>query len=146
MTGGGAWTGCDIGGATGGARAPPPVGGNATRCPPDEPRVEVVPDDAAFADAVECPAKPMAATAERTAAATSDTATAPRVINDTDSIPRSREWAIRRDVEEPRELMRMSLMRRSLGNGRLGLIGNGLENDMNAGRALRHGYHVERNP
>lgn len=64
----------------------------------------------------------------------SDAATAPRVIFDTDCIPRSRVRAIRRG-EGPRELVRISPMRRSLRKGRLGLIGNGLENDMNLRRA-----------
>lgn len=42
---GGAWTGCDTGGATGGTSAPPsPVGGSATRCLSDDPRIDVDPD------------------------------------------------------------------------------------------------------
>ena len=90
MTGGGAWTGYEIGGATGTSAPPSPVGGSATRSPVDDPRADVVPDDDPVPVALAWPAKPRAATAERAAVSASETATVTRVTLETDRIPRSR--------------------------------------------------------
>ena len=89
----------------------------------------MVPDDDPVPVALACPAKPMAATADRAAVSVIETAMVTRVTLETDRIPRSRTWALRRVDEDPFRLVRISLMRHSLGRGPLGLIGNALEND-----------------
>ena len=89
----------------------------------------MVPDEDPAPAALAWPAKPRAATADRAAVSVSETATVTRVTVDTDRIPRSRTWALRRVDEDPFRLVRMSLMRHSLGRGPLGLIGNALEDD-----------------
>ena len=88
-----------------------------------------MPDDDPALVAPACPAKPKAATADRAAVRVSETATVIRVTLDTDRIPRSRVWTIRRVDDDPFRLVRISLMRHSLGRGPLGLIGNALEDD-----------------
>lgn len=96
--------GCETGGASGAVRLPPPVGGNATRWPLEDPPAADVdvsrepPPDAPF----DRPENPIAATAENTAVRANETATATRVSLETDRIPASRLRPTRRRFRDRR--------------------------------------------
>jgi hypothetical protein len=96
------------------------------RTPVDEPPDADVAEDPPFVP-LDRPAKPNAATAEKTAESVKDTATATRVIRDTDRMPFSRARPIR-----GRSLDRIWVIRHSLRHGGSRSIGISLEIDVKA--------------